>query len=378
MSYNDDGIFAPVKMEVLADWLLRHAELYQEWPSKTKRPKVPGKTNDNWYKLHQKTVDDYDPDTEVLFKIESLEKPIDSSKMIPEQWFDIAKRIAEVQEGFDGFVILHGTDTMAYTASALSFILKDLKKPVILTGAQRTIFHPRSNAIDNYMGSMLIASCFSSCKHLQRVMLYDNTTLYQGNRVRKTDSDSFSVFSCPNFEPLLKLKSVIRDKCVEVIKCRPATAKTPEKITVNIPRIKQSEVFPDVRILKFFPGIKAEYMSSLLSGAHGVVLETFGSGNIPEDPGLIKVLKAADDRGVIIMNCTQVFRGTVQPIYDAQSPLWKLTVPGFDITPEAALAKMIWVIQMIPDKETRKKVLESSICGESSAPVRELEFRSGK
>ncbi|XP_042563102.1 L-asparaginase 1-like [Clupea harengus] len=365
MLENDEGNLAPVSKEVLTDWLFRHLLLYEKRPNETEEQARGRLTvEDGWLLLHQKAVDDYDKDFKVLYQIESLDPPIDSSKMTPSQWFEIGDKILAAKDDYDGFVILHGTDTMAYTSSALSFILWDLKKPVILTGSQRSLFHPRSNAEDNFIGALLMASCYSKNQFLQQVMIYDDTKLYQGNRVCKYDCDSYSVYDSPNAEPLARLESLIK-----VRECKPMSE--PKELRV---RGCIESGFPDVRLLKVFPGIKAEYVTSILNGAHGLILETFGSGNAPDDPHLIAALKDADERGVVILNCTQVYKGTVLPIYDVSSELREAVVSGYDITPEAALAKMVWTLRTFRDQKTRKAVLEASICGETSAPPAKLIF----
>uniref|UniRef100_A0AAR2M6D0 asparaginase n=1 Tax=Pygocentrus nattereri TaxID=42514 RepID=A0AAR2M6D0_PYGNA len=257
----------------------------------------------------------------VLYRMDSLPTPIDSSNVTPKDWSDMAERIKEHMCVYDGFVIIHGTDTMAYTSSALSFILGKIYKPVIVTGAQMPIFHPRTDGLDNFVGSMLMAGYFCDREMLHQVMLYDLNKLYQGNRVVKFDCDSFSVFDSPDVFPI----AIYKHKMVEPI----------------FPPSLKSKAFtrtetPQVRILRFFPGITENYVNTLnlylpnvhllcflpavqvrgiLVGADGVILETYGSGNVPDVAWLKECLTEADKRGVLMLNCTQVYRGTVLPIY---------------------------------------------------------------
>ncbi|XP_030635288.1 60 kDa lysophospholipase-like [Chanos chanos] len=370
MWYNADGKLEPMKLKDLEEFLIKMTILYEKKPNETEeqaRKRIV--TPDGWIFLPQKAVDDYpsvDKKTKyhVLYKIKTVEPPIDSSKMVPEKWFEIADRIRAVEEQYDGFVILHGTDTMAYTSSALSFILKDLKKPVILTGAQRSIFHPRSDAEDNFIGAMLMAGCYSKTAALQKVMLCADSTLFQGNRVCKFDCDSFRVFDSPNMKPLAYLDTIIK-----VRDCKNDPAR--EIIEVNRQETARDGGLPDVRLLRFFPGIQEKYVRSVLEGADGVVLETFGSGNAPEHDWLKKALIEAGRRKVVMLNCTQVYKGTVLPIYAASEAG---VVFGYDITPEAAMTKMIWTLKTFSNFETRCQILEASICGESSAPPKQLKF----
>ncbi|XP_036403178.1 L-asparaginase 1-like [Megalops cyprinoides] len=153
----------------------------------------------------EKATDDCPGNIQVLYHIEEVLKPIDSSKMLPQNWSDIANKILteDRTHKYDGFIILHGTDTMAYTSSALSFLLHGkIRKPVVLTGAQRTLFEPRSDAVDNMLGSLLIAGCYAP---LQQVSLFFDNKLFQGNRVTKFDSNSFEAFTSPKFKPLVEM-----------------------------------------------------------------------------------------------------------------------------------------------------------------------------
>ncbi|XP_030635290.1 uncharacterized protein LOC115816476 [Chanos chanos] len=367
MGHSSQGLLEPMSLEHLKDFLIKMTILYEKNPSETEEQVDINLFHHHFRNLSQKAVDDcrslYKNTTyRVRYQIEAVEPPVDSSKIMPEKWFEIATRIQEARDKYDGFVILHGTDTMAYTSSALSFILMDLKKPVVFTGAQRNIFHPHSDAWNNFIGAMLIAGCCSQTAALHKVMLFCDCKLFQGNRVRKFDCDGFSVFDSPNKVPLAYMDTIIK---VSVSVTYTGAAVEEEEIL----NVEACDTPPDVRVLRFFPGIKEEYVRSVLEGADGVVLETFGSGNAPEHDWLKEALIEAGRRKVVMLNCTQVYRGTVLPIYALTSAG---VVLGYDITPEAALTKMVWTLKTFPDFETRRRVLEASICGESSAPPKRL------
>ncbi|XP_037391202.1 L-asparaginase 1-like [Pygocentrus nattereri] len=362
MKKDDKGKLAPQTLDVIKDFIIRHTILYERKPGES--------DEDVWNRIvtpdglitlyHQLAEDDPKAKSQkykVLYRMDSLPTPIDSSNVTPKDWSDMAERIKEHMCVYDGFVIIHGTDTMAYTSSALSFILGKIYKPVIVTGAQMPIFHPRTDGLDNFVGSMLMAGYFCDREMLHQVMLYDLNKLYQGNRVVKFDCDSFSVFDSPDVFPIASLETTIKlykHKMVEPI----------------FPPSLKSKAFtrtetPQVRILRFFPGITENYVRGILVGADGVILETYGSGNVPDVAWLKECLTEADKRGVLMLNCTQVYRGTVLPIY---ATFEAHVIPGYDITPEAAMTKMIWVLNSDFNPETKRKILKHSLYGESCAP----------
>ncbi|XP_066531889.1 L-asparaginase 1-like isoform X2 [Hoplias malabaricus] len=368
MKKNKDGRLIPQDLETLKDFIINHTILYVRNPGESEdfvRKRIV--TKDGFITLYHQLADD-DPETKgklhkILYKMEALEPPIDSSSITPEHWRQMAEKIKDNKHDFDGFVIIHGTDTMAFTSSALSFILWDIKKTVIVTGSQMPIFHPRTDGIDNFVGSMLMAGYFSNREEMQQVMLYDLNKLYMGNRVVKCDCDSFSVFDSPDVYPLASLETTIK-----LISAKISLKKAQPKDSLSVKRMFTKKENPQVRILRFFPGITEEYVSGVLNGAAGVILETYGNGNVPEFEWL-KTLLLKADKNVLMLNCTQVYRGTVLPIYQASEILTKANViSGYDITPEAALTKMIWTLKSYNNTETIRKILEHSVCGESCAP----------
>ncbi|XP_066530947.1 L-asparaginase 1-like [Hoplias malabaricus] len=373
MKKNKEGRLVPQALETIKDFLINHTILYDRSPGESKdsvRKRI--NTKDDFITLYPQLADD-DPRTKgkhytILYKMEAVEPPIDSSSMTPEDWRRMAEKIKDNKDAFDGFVIIHGTDTMAFTSSALSFILGDIKKTVIVTGSQMPIFHPRTDGIDNFIGSMLMAGYFSDREEMQQVMLYFMNKLYMGNRVVKRDCDSFSVFDSPDVYPLASLETTIK-----LISSKISLKKAQPKDSLSVKRMFTKKENPQVRILRFFPGITEEYVSGVLNGADGVILETYGNGNVPEFEWLKTLLLKADKENVLMLNCTQVYRGTVLPIYQASEILTRANViSGYDITPEAALTKMIWTLKSYNNLEKIRKILEHSVHGESCAPAMSL------
>uniref|UniRef100_A0A8C6VVX1 asparaginase n=1 Tax=Nothobranchius furzeri TaxID=105023 RepID=A0A8C6VVX1_NOTFU len=250
-------------------------------------------------------------------------------------------------ENYDGFVILHGTDTMAYTASALSFMCENLGKPIILTGSQVPIYELRNDGRDNLLGALLIAGQFV----IPEVCLYFYNKLYRGNRVTKVDAGSFNAFSSPNLAPLATAEVDIKINWDTVWR-----ANTTAKFQVR------TELNRNVGLLRLFPGITASTVRAFLQPPmQGVVLETYGSGNGPDNrPDLLDELKAATDAGVIIMNCTQCLRGTVSASYATGMVLMDAgLIAGGDMTPEAALSKLSYVLAKSELGLDAKKKLEA-------------------
>uniref|UniRef100_A0A7N6C012 asparaginase n=1 Tax=Anabas testudineus TaxID=64144 RepID=A0A7N6C012_ANATE len=258
----------------------------------------------------------------IVYNVLEYNPLLDSSNMTTDDWGRIGKDIERNYESYDGFVILHGTDTMAYTASALSFMCEHLGKPIILTGSQVPIYEMRNDGRDNLLGALLIAGQFV----IPEVCLYFYNKLYRGNRVTKVDAGSFNAFSSPNLPPLATAEVDIRSKPV---------------------MYSNGPLNRNVGLLRLFPGITAATVRAFLQPPmEGVVLETYGSGNAPDNrPDLLKELKKATDSGVIIMNCTQCLRGTVSTSYATGKVLMDAgLIAGGDMTPEAALSKLSYVL----------------------------------
>ncbi|XP_065144735.1 60 kDa lysophospholipase isoform X6 [Paramisgurnus dabryanus] len=283
---------------------------------------------------------------------------LDSCNMTTDDWACIGKDIEKHYEKYDGFVILHGTDTMAYTASALSFMCENLGKPVILTGSQVPIYEMRNDGRDNLLGALLIAGQFV----IPEVCLYFHHKLYRGNRVTKVDAGSFNAFSSPNLPPLANAEVDIKINWDTVWR-----ANTTSKFTVN------TQMNRNVGLLRLFPGITAATVRAFLQPPmEGIVLETYGSGNAPDNRAdLLEEIRKATERGLIMINCTQCLRGSVTTSYATGKALSDAgLVAGCDMTPESALSKLSYVLAKT-DLSTleKKKMLSRNLRGEMIADL---------
>uniref|UniRef100_A0A8D0AXJ2 asparaginase n=1 Tax=Salvator merianae TaxID=96440 RepID=A0A8D0AXJ2_SALMN len=288
----------------------------------------------------------------IIYTILELSPLLDSSNMTPAEWDKIARQIEINYEKYNGFVILHGTDTMAYTASALSFMCENLGKTIVLTGSQVPIYELRNDGRANLLGALLFAGQFI----IPEVCLYFYNELYRGNRVTKVNADSFSAFSSPNLPPLAKTDVDIKINWETVWR-----ANTTKKFVIH------TDVNSNVGLLRIFPGITAAVVKAFLqSPIEGVVLETYGIGNAPNNcPELLQELKNATDRGVLILNCTQCLQGTVSLVYATGKTLMDAgVIPGADMTPEAALAKLSYVLSKPGTLDEKRKMLNENLRGE--------------
>ncbi|TNM95457.1 hypothetical protein fugu_016540 [Takifugu bimaculatus] len=291
----------------------------------------------------------------IIYSVMEYSPLLDSSNMTTDDWGRIGKDIEKNYQNFDGFVILHGTDTMAYTASALSFMCEHLGKPIILTGSQVPIYEMRNDGRDNLLGALLIAGQFV----IPEVCLYFHNKLYRGNRVTKVDTGSFNAFSSPNLAPLANAEVDITINWDTVWR-----ANTTAKFQVS------TELNRNVGLLRLFPGITTATVRAFLQPPmQGVVLETYGSGNAPDNRrDLLEELKKATDAGVIIINCTQCLRGTVSTSYATGKVLMDAgLIAGGDMTPEAALSKLSYVLAKKElSLDTKKKLMAQNLRGEVS------------
>jgi len=280
---------------------------------------------------------------------------LDSSNISVNEWVKIARDIEERYDRYDGFIILHGTDTMAYTASALSFMLDGLAKPVILTGSQIPLCEVRSDARDNVVTALMIAGNYN----VPEVCLYFGNKLLRGNRSTKISSDELIAFASPNYPSLadvgvrINLHENLIRKAGGSLKLSPFTSH-------------------QIAVLKLFPGIQFDVFDKIMTeNLKGMVIEAFGSGNIPESYGsFFNILEKAKANGTVIVVCTQCLRGkAVIGEYAASRGLAKAgAVSGYDMTVEAAVTKLYYLFSMGYDIETVKKLMETDLRGELAGP----------
>ncbi|UII30205.1 asparaginase [Fulvivirga ulvae] len=295
---------------------------------------------------------------ELNLTVISFEEPIDSSNIGPTDWVKIGQIIFENYNDFHGFVVLHGTDTMAFTASALSFMLENLGKPVIFTGAQLPISSLRSDARENLITALEIASSGSGDRPLvPEVCIYFDYVLLRGNRSKKVQSLHFDAFESENY-PTMAESGVVINYNTSAIR----------QIESDKPLTLHSKFDNRVVILKLYPGITKEAVKAVLciDGLRGVVLETFGSGNAPTSEWFIDLIKEAIEKGIVILNVSQCPGGRViQGRYDTSQQLNELgVIEGADLTLEAAITKLMMVLGEEQDRMLIKKRLIEPICGE--------------
>lgn len=274
----------------------------------------------------------------VRYSVLEFETLLDSSSINAAGWDEIARTIHRNYTLYDGFVVLHGTDSLAYTSSALSFMLQNLGKPVILTGSQAPMMQLQNDATDNLLASLVIAGHFM----IPEVCLFFNFKLFRGNRATKVSADDFNAFASPNLPPLATISSLRTNVQWPLI--HRSTSMHPLTIQTNLDTTH-------VACLRIFPGIKPEMLDAVLrvEGLRGLVLETFGAGNAPAGPdsALTKILASAVKRGIVIVNVTQCLSGSVSPLYAPATVLGRAGVVfGLDMTTEAALTKLSYLLSL--------------------------------
>ena len=297
---------------------------------------------------------------DIHIDMEAFTPLLDSSDVNPENWARMAHVVYDHYAEYDGFVILHGTDTMSYSASALSFMLENLNKPIVFTGSQLPIGTLRSDAKENLLTAIEIAAAKDEDGNpiVPEVTLFFEDKLFRGNRTTKRNAEHFSAFNSYNYPPLAKAGVHITYQ--------------PHLIHYNNPslplrlRVKTDQ---NVGVLKLFPGIQEAFVRQVLNapGLRGLVLETFGAGNAPSSEWLYRLLHDAVKRGIIIVNKTQCNTGSVEMgLYAVSMNLLKAGVlSGYDITTEALLTKMMYLLGENPDDpETVKYLLQKDLCGE--------------
>lgn len=294
----------------------------------------------------------------------AFDKPIDSSNIDPEIWVKLAMIITDNYAKHDGFVVLHGSDTMSYTASALSFLLEDIDKPVIFTGSQLPIGKLRTDGKENLITAIEIAAAKDGNRAVvPEVSIYFENKLYRGNRTTKRNTEHFNAFQSDNYPLLAEVGINIKYN-------KQAINNTKSKIFAGLKLHRRLKFDTNVAILKIFPGISKDFVHSFFNipNLKGVVLETFGSGNAPTKDWFIEALQDAIEHGIFILNVTQCTVGKVEmERYTTGVELLRIgVIGGLDITTEAAITKLMFLLAQNMKKEDIIYNLRSSIAGEST------------
>ena len=315
------------------------------------------------YKTNEGSLKPFDLDTlsmqipelnnfDIDINSKTITHPIDSSNMCKEVWIQLVEIIEKEYNNYKGFVILHGSDTMAYTASALSFMLENLNKPIILTGAQLPIGVLRTDAKENIITSIEIASK----GNIPEVCVYFEYRLMRGNRCTKANAEHFEAFKSPNFIYLAEAGLEIKYSPIKY-------DRTNKNLKVH------TNLCEDILILKLFPSMKKEFITKVLDMPYqGIILETFGAGNAPTTKWFLRAIQTAIDNGKLILNVSQCLSGSVsQGLYETSSILAELgVISGKDMTTEAALTKMMYLLGTDYSLKETKQQLLISLRGELS------------
>lgn len=289
----------------------------------------------------------------------SFKHPIDSSDMQPEIWIQLVEIIQKNYELYDGFVVLHGSDTMSFTASALSFMLENLAKPVVLTGSQLPIGTIRTDGKENLITAIEIAAAKKNGKPIiSEVCVYFEYKLYRGNRTLKFNSEHFDAFKSPNYPHLAEAG-------VEISYNQMAIAK-PSSKALKV----HKQLNNDIAVLHLFPGISKKITTAVLHtpSVKAVIILTFGAGNATTKEWFVNEIEAAIKRGIIVLNVTQCVQGKViQGMYQTSSCLKQIgVVSGQDITFESAVTKLMFLLGQKLSNQQIKKLLETNLRGEIS------------
>ncbi len=303
----------------------------------------------------------------VEIEVHTMERAIDSSDVTPTHWRALAELIRDNYHLYEGFVVLHGTDTMSYTASALSFMLENLRKPVIFTGSQIPIGVLRTDGRENLITAIEIASAYrNGVPRVGEVALYFQNKLFRANRTTKWSAEELNAFHSPNYPPLAE---------VGVNIAYHSHAMLHRKGEVRVEQLVEplqisTQMSGDVAIIKLFPALSDKMLWGMLSleGLRGVVLQTYGAGNAPTSPRFLEIIEKAVRRGVVVLNISQCVNGRVEmSLYQTGLSLERVGVLcGFDMTIEAATTKLAYLLGKFDDVAVVKEEIKTNLRGELS------------
>jgi L-asparaginase len=312
----------------------------------------------------------------LTYTVDWTPEPLDSSNMSPSDWVAIAQQLAGSYAAYDGFVVLHGTDTMSFTASALSFLFQGLSKPVILTGSQLPLANTLNDALPNLVASIVLAGT----TEIPEVCLYFDSLLLRGNRSVKVNANQFAGFNSPNFPPLATVGTELTINSALLLPPPdwgsslanpPVLAALQAQLQALAAGVQEFSVIA----LVLYPGIQPSTVSGMFDGTSpslaGVVLEAFGEGNGPSSPQFLDVLSTADANGVVLMDNTQVLTGSVNiSAYATGSGLAQAgALSAYDMTPEASLTKLVYLFGTGHSSTEVKTAMQQSLRGEITPPA---------